>query len=30
MNITTEDNETTFKWPLGQKMSKDQQNNIAN
>ena len=30
MDITTEDNETPFKQPLGQKIMYNQQNNIAN
>ena len=30
MDITTDDNETTFNRPLGQKVTYDQQNNIAN
>ena len=29
-DIITEDYETTFKWPLGQKITYNQQNNIAN
>ena len=30
MDITTEENETTFNRPLGQKLTYDQQNDIAN